>query len=519
MALQTIPGQTGYVYARMNFMDKRVVGKLTDSNKLASLAAEKPQAYDKEIISLYSQTSLYSNDFLNMINKSEPFLLGNANAWSWDLEVPYKYPKIIEVPSDTLNDTRVGIDGHEFTLVFDRQEWTQHYIIGSDPMHAPQFYVVKDPTPYNSGFLYTLTLNSDNPRTEFVDKKWLAVGIEYMDFGGATGEFDQTLMGLPGFADKIKMYETLGSAIGFEHTVTGWAEDKNLGLSPTYDGAGRPLDVMIYAKGRRNELPTSSNMKWEPFIEFWMRTKMLEAKVKKMIWAKPGAPKTRGAKQEVKKVSAGLYHRIRTNGNYMPFQTGDFKLSILRAVFGQIFYRKVPMGQRRVRIYTNERGFDLFDQAAKNEAFSSGLQFQVADGDRFIQGSGQNMILNFGFSGYYTRETGKIELIHMTELDQPNVNTTYGPYMKSPAIFFVFDIDPAGDGTFGSNVREVRLEGRPPMKWGYIDGRTSHKGSKASVGMQSSTMADQYTVWMEDRYDVFIEDTSRCAIIEEIPYQ
>jgi len=34
MAIQTIPGLTGFTYARVASMDKRAVGKLTDANHL-----------------------------------------------------------------------------------------------------------------------------------------------------------------------------------------------------------------------------------------------------------------------------------------------------------------------------------------------------------------------------------------------------------------------------------------------------------------------------------------------------
>ena len=70
MAIQTIPGLTGFTYARVASMDKRAVGKLTDANHLESFHSTEPADYDKKIISLYTQSSLYSNDFLDMINKS-----------------------------------------------------------------------------------------------------------------------------------------------------------------------------------------------------------------------------------------------------------------------------------------------------------------------------------------------------------------------------------------------------------------------------------------------------------------
>jgi len=35
--------------------------------------------------------------------------------------------------------------------------------------------------------------------------------------------------------------------------------------------------------------------------------------------------------------------------------------------------------------------------------------------------------------------------------------------------------------------------------------------------MNSGSMQPGYTIWMEDRYDVFIEDLSRCVVIEQVP--
>ena len=111
MAIQTIPGLTGFTYARVASMDKRAVGKLTDSNHLESFHSTEPADYDKKIISLYTQSSLYSNDFLDMINKSTPYYIdNNSDAWKWQVQVPYKFPKIIDVPTATAELLKPGID-------------------------------------------------------------------------------------------------------------------------------------------------------------------------------------------------------------------------------------------------------------------------------------------------------------------------------------------------------------------------------------------------------------------------
>ena len=515
MAIQTIPGASGFTYARVASMDKRAVGKLTDTNHLESFHNTQPADYDKKIISLYTQSSLYSNDFLDMINKSTPFYIdNNSDAWKWDIQVPYKFPKIVEVPTQTTNLSKPGIDGQEFWLVLDSNEFSKNMVVSvGTRQYGPRFYVTADPVPFNAGYLYTFTYVTENPTVDYVDARFLQVGNELELIDVLIGEFDQDLAGLPRLGEKITMFESLSSGYGFEHKITEWADDRML-----RDDAGKPLDILVYAPQRRNELPlTRNDIKWEPFIEFWMRKTMLETKVKRMVWGKPGTVKTSGSKQEVKRSSAGIYHRMRNNGNLVQYNRGEFSANLLRSVFGDLFYRRVDVKDRKVKMYTNEAGFDVFQQALKSDAMSSGLTI-VADGSpKFIQGEGQHLTYNWAFDSMVTRETGKIELVHLKELDLPQTNLEFGQNKKSTPVFFVFDVSPMSDGSMVNNIREVRMKGAPSMTWGYIDGTRNHLGFAKSQGMSSANKFPGYEIWMKDRCDVFIEDLSRTVLIEEVP--
>jgi hypothetical protein len=361
--------------------------------------------------------------------------------------------------------------------------------------------------------LYSFTLVTDNPTVDYVNAMFLQVGVELELVDAAIGEFDQDLLGLPRLGEQITMFESLGSAYGFEHKITEWADDKMM-----RDASGKPLDILVYAPQRRNQLPlTRNDVKWEPFIEFWMRKSMLELKVKRMIWAKPGTVKTNGSKQELKRTSAGVYHRMRNNGNLVQYNRGEFSANLIRSVFGDLFYRRVDVKDRRVKMYTNEAGFDVFQQALKNDALNSGLTFMADSGNRYLQGEGQHITYNFAFDAMVTRETGRVELIHLKELDLPQTNLEFGQNKKSTPVFMVFDVSPMSDGSMVNNIREVRMKGAPSMTWGYIDGTRHHLGFAKSQGMSSANKFPGYEIWMKDRCDVFIEDLSRTVLIEEIP--
>lgn len=514
MPLQTLPGQQGFIAGRYSSMDGRAVGKFTDSNHLSSLSRTNPAMYDKELITLYTQTSIFANDFLEMINKSTPYYINSNNdSWQWKIGVPYQFAKIVAVPDATFTNPTPGLNHQEFELVFDRAAFQKNDVITAHRMYGDSLVATSDPRPYNGrSFIQSFTLaTNQNALTTSANRRWLQEGIEYEKIDNVIGEFDQDLSGLDKFGDWIIMQESLSSGYGVEHTITSWADARTL-----KDSNGRPLDIVTYGAYRRNEMgkPELTGVRWEPLIEQEMRKEMLSLKVKRMIWGKGGAVQTRANQQNVKRVTEGVYSKMRNQGNLVQYNRGDFSINMLRDVFGDLFYRRVPMGERRVKLFTNEAGIRIFRQANKDDLLASGLTI-IAD-TRFIQGSGQNMMVNYGFDMLFTMETGKVEVSHLVELDLPQTNAEFGQNKMSTPIFLVFDLT-APDGGLQNNIREVRQEGQPSMTWGYIDGRRHHLGFAASQGMTSSSKNPGYTMWMEDRADVFIEDLSRTVIIEEVP--
>ena len=113
----------------------------------------------------------------------------------WDSEgVRYEKPKL----------KIKGIDGQEFQLVLDINEFSKNAIVSiGSRQYGPRFYVIKDPVPWNAGYLYTFTLVTDNPMIDFVSSQFLQVGLELELVDAAIGEFDQDLLGLPRLGEKI----------------------------------------------------------------------------------------------------------------------------------------------------------------------------------------------------------------------------------------------------------------------------------------------------------------------------
>lgn len=513
MALPKLPGQVGYKAFRVSSMDERAIGKLTSANHLSSLHNEAPAKYDKGVISIYTQTALKSRDFSQMIDKATPFFVrGNSDSWQWDVGVPYEFPVITAIPASTLALQKPGIDNQEFELVLSRKEYfiTDH--ITPSRRYGPEWEVVADPTVHPAGYLYRLKLIKTSP-TDFVAAKWLKVGIEVMGTSNLIGEFNQKLSGLKSPGKKITLMETMSGGFGKEHTITSWADARTM-----RDGNGNPLDIIVYAKRARNAEGQERTLdaRWEPEVERLMREEMMDIRDYNRIWSKPGFVRD-DETNELKKNPEGLYWKIRNNGNLVQYNRGQFSIALLRSVFGDLFYRRVDMAQREVTLYSNEAGIEVFRNANKEDMLAQGFTLNVGDGDKFIQGSGQKMIVNWAFDSVVTMETGKITIIHLSELDEPQTNVEYGQNKKSTPLFICMNVTPGSNGVPTDLIREVRVEGQPNMTWGYVDGRRSHLGFAASQGMQSANTFPGYKIWMEDRADIFVEDLSRMVLIEERP--
>lgn len=517
MASNLIGYTSGTAVKFYSSMDERVIGKLTDRNHLqAMFNPREPAKYDKNIIDLWSQTAKNSSDFQQMLMASKPFEIprGKGDTFQWDVTTMYQYPKIVAVPDSTRTQTNIGLDGEEFELVFDKPHFYKGQVITADPANGQEIYIKSDGEPYSSSAtLYRcLLVPQVSGQTEFVDKRWIAEGREYMVLRHLAGEFTLEGAGLGPMGNKITLMESLGAGARKTHTITGWAEDQ--GIDPSQE-------LIVYQNWRRNEqgVVTKAPATWEPFIEKKMRDELMKESTISAIWAKGGAvPGENGHKQEQLRYGTGLYWRMKNNGNYVPFNKGEFSINLLRNVFGDMFEGRVSMGERRVKIFTNEAGFRLFDTAAKKDMLGSGITLtDMGTGNGFIQGTGQNRMLSFGFDRVMTRETGIMSLSHLSELDYSGPNSEFGQQYHRVPRFMVFDITPANDGMPQDNVRIIRRAGTPNIKWGYLDGLTSHLGPMASQGHSMGMTLNAYRIDMETRWDVFVEDATKCVLIEQVP--
>lgn len=511
MALPTVPGQVGYVAYQYNSGNKRALAKFTDKNHIQTLINDdKPTPYDREIIDIYTQTSLESDDFTNLINQSDPYYADDT--WTWKIRKEFEYPKLVGLTATANGNANLGADQIPFELIFDTNYFQINDIITANRQFGDALKIVRGPEPLGAtSYLYSVILTGAHITPDSTANKNLLTPNQTFDkIDNVIGEFDDKVSGLPYLGGYIQMYQSLSAGYAVTHTITKWADEHNPVMSD-----GTTADIIVYDKMRRNANGslTSLGSRWEPWVERQMKMEMLKIRKNRILYGQGGSAQTDGHKGESKGITEGILSQIRHSGHYMPINKGDFSINMLRDLFGSLFYRRIPMNQRRVKLYTNEAGIRMFRQANKEDLFASGITI-IAD-DRFIKGSGQNMQVNYGFDSTFTMETGVIEVSHLMELDLPELNSEYGTESYSLPLFLAFDISNA-TGSSRKNIREVRKKGAPSMTWGYINGRQHHLGHAASKGYDAANMFPGYQIFMDDNADVFIEDLSRCVLIEQI---
>ena len=78
----------------------------------------------------------------------------------------------------------------------------------------------------------------------------------------------------------------------------------------------------------------------------------------------------------------------------------------------------------------------MYSNTLKDDALNSGLTFWILETD--IYKVKDKTSYNFAFDAMVTRETGRVELIHLKELDLPQTNLEFGQNIKSTPVYGVW---------------------------------------------------------------------------------
>jgi len=507
MPNQSIPRVNGRVIANAHmtssFYSKNGLGKLTDKNFVETMLRTKPDQYDKMMIRLFTDTKLYSNDLIDLVMKSgKPFMVNDPNG-----VFTYKIKKRAELPKVIVNlaasIAKPGIDGQEFEIVFDKNVFVVNDIITAHRYEQEtQVQIVSEGEKYQNGFKFRARAIGASG-SDFVNQRFLQVGTEYFKIGNILGEYTTSFSSLGMFDGNLEVMADVLQQYGVEHTITDWADATKLGMQT--DASGNPLDITYYsvtdpmAMGEKTKI-----VGWEPTVSRLLRMEMMRMKANTLMWGRQGNAKDE--KGRPTRAKQGLWQQLHL-GNVIYYDRGQFSLNLIRAAVGDLFYNRVLIKDRNVKIYTNRSGMELAATAIRKDF--NGQNFMV-DAGKFMDGKDRlKQGYAFQFDHFMTTETGPVEFVELEQLNEHATFLELGPNKKTPPIFIILDISGQDD----AGIREVKLATRPNMYYQYIPG-------SVGFGSQQTVVAskDPYSTYMmKDFAGIFLEDPTKTVIIKEFP--
>ena len=508
----SMPRVNGKVIANSHmtssYYSKNGLNKLTEKNFVETMLKTKPDQYDKMMIRLFTDTRLYSNDLIDLVMKSgKPFMVNDPNGvFTYKIKKRAELPKVIATyaaSSTSAIGSRPGIDGQEFDVVFDKQAFTVNDIITAHRYEQEtQIQIVAEPERFQNGFKYRCRA-AGSTAADFVNVRFLVVGVEYFKVGNVLGEYTTSFSGLGLFDGHLEVMADVLNQYGVEHTITDWADATKLGAQT--DATGNPLDISYYsvtdpnADGEKTKI-----VGWEPTVSRLLRMEMLRMRANMLMWGRQG--NTKDEKGRPTRLKPGLWQQLHL-GNVLYYDRGQFSLNLLRSAIGDLFYNRVKIADRYVKVYTNRAGMELASLSIRKD-FNN--QNMTLNADKFLDGKDrlkQGYALQFDH--FMTTETGPVEFIELEQLNEHATFLELGPNKKTPPIFIIMDVSNEG----GANIREVKLSTRPNMYYQYIAGSVGFGQSQTVIANK-----DPYSTYiMKDFCGIFLEDPTRTVIIKEYP--
>ena len=309
MPNQSIPRVNGQVIANAHltssFYSKNGLGKLTDKNFVETMLRTKPDQYDKMMIRLFTDTKLYSNDLVDLVMKSgKPFMVNDPNGvFTYNIKKRAELPKVVINLASAV--AKPGIDGTEFEIVFDKNVFVVNDIITAHRYEQEtQIQIVAEPEKYQNAFKYRCRAMGATS-SDFVNQRFLNVGVEYFKIGNLLGEFTTSHSSLGLFDGHLQVMADVLQQYSVEHTITDWADATKLGVQT--DASGNPLDITYYSISDPNAQGEKTKIVgWEPTVSRLLRMEMLRMKANILMWGRQGNGKDE--KGRPTRAKQGMWH-------------------------------------------------------------------------------------------------------------------------------------------------------------------------------------------------------------------
>lgn len=373
-------------------------------------------------------------------------------------DIQYTYPVMgsdtkVSVVSNTFYQAgdKPGIGNGEFFIDFDDNWIKRFYIIQSE--HGIQAWVQEDPIKQANGWRYKVTLSSAGP-DEFCPLTELQAGTRWVDLFTAVPESEsrstESRMVAPG---------SYKNQMGIMRAGMSWAGNS----------ANKMMNITVKAANGKDTSVWMDLFMWQ-FEKEWL------SQCEHQYWYSRYNRQANGVINlkdvltgKVVPIGSGLLEQITNKSTYSTLTYQGLQNKIGDALFGQ-----TDGDNMTITLMTGKGGMRAIDTAMKRE----GIKFLTTFGggniaDKFVTGSGNDLMLGGFFNGFYHIDGYTIKVKHNPLFDHGKVakasprHPETGLPLESYRMVFIDDNDYDGQ----ANLRVVTQKGRTLLD-GVVKGLT-----------------------------------------------
>jgi hypothetical protein len=399
-----------------------------------------------------------------------------------------------------------GIQNTEFPIKLDVEWFVTGDRLAVDIRKDVLVIVRGLPIADGTGYIYNVVINDTDGRTYFPPEllepnlNWIKIDSIY---GEASLDYGSFYM-----APSESWLQFKGSITDYGKAVevTNKAHSLNLKMV-SCDAKGMETDTYPAQIISLIEAEFISQAKWEKELGIYFGRALGNQVIDKSSGYKIRA-------------GAGLLEYLE-DGNVIPYPMNGGSISMFVEYLQQIWFDRIPISERKVKIYTGTGGLGLWNNWLKAEYAVTPIMAKYDDyigkGESFGPNSGPALSLkNPYFNGYQSFPFGQISVEYWPILDSTFLNgNVLHPETGLPVSSYDFIIMDVGTGTGldGSNIELLKRENHEVFT--YICGVWSPAGPINGVntkGYVATHPGRSYKLTHTDSYGIRVKDVSNTAL-------
>lgn len=497
------------------------IGSNIDSYHLRHMLGE-PKPMDLGPIEIWAQLQkveapLYQ---ISSFNGKNVIMVDSPNGeYKWTTPVTNDLPYIVE-DIESSNTTK-GIDGTTFKIKVNRKAFGPTDIISCDKYNGAELYVTAEPAiPTTDGIIYTVKMVNDSNYSYF-DNKYLANGTKFFVKASArSGEYGEAFSEINTQMGFREYYNYVGDAeANVKYHISSRADlimkgglnaDGTMPVTEIWRSYDKNIDpsvkspediVKIMGKDYAKKAYANGTLSkaFLTKLEAAHLTKISNDIENYLMWGRGGFINDEGP--DSMRLSVGLWRQL-DKGPKRIYNKNNFSMDMFRSEIYNFFRGKVefkgPDSQRKLIVQTGLGGFNMINEALKNETFAGGGNVNMAkDGINAVSGNPMSLHYGFSFTSYSIPFLANVHFVINPALDPVNNNEIGNPTIDGHPLssysFIIFDVTDTGS----DNIKMLKSAHDNQLKWWYQNGTMDYMGK--SQGFASVGNFSGYRVMMSQR--------------------